>query len=153
MKFNKKQKKIMRFGAIVLFCVALILILDEVFNKKIENYVGTWLIGYKFYEGSTDDKMIYMFIQEMHLNNDNTFYTYEKLKETGNESAVSGTYEVDGDTIILKYNQNGQDRTTNLYMKKGKLCLDTSCKKYYSKDKIDKYIEKFNAGSNEDGEQ
>ena len=149
MKINKKQKTIMRIFGTILFAIALIMTLDLMFNgskKKVDQkYVGTWMIGYKFYSGKTEDNLLYSFEQELHLLKDGTFYTKEVTKKVESSSYVSGTYETSDDKITLKFEQNGKNVTNILILNEDKLCTDVSCKQYYTKDKIEKYFSMFNA--------
>ena len=150
MKFNKKQKKIMRGGALVLFSISLILILKLAFNIDVNNneneYVGTWYVGYKFYEGETKDKMLSAFSQKMTLFSNNTFEVKEIEGIEGTDTSVSGTYEINNNEITLKYKQQGDEQKTTYYFKGNKMCMDNKCERYYLKDKLE-YFEQFNAQS------
>lgn len=149
MKVNKKQKTIMKICGTILFAVALILILDQIFNgnKNIidKKYTGVWMIGYKFYSGETEEDLLHTFEQELHLNKDGTFYTKEVTKEINNGSYVSGTYEASNNKLTLTFEQNGENVTNILILKDNKLCTTVSCEKYYTKDKIEKHFSMFNA--------
>lgn len=143
MKINKKQKLIMKIFGTFLFALALVLILDLAFgiSKKInKDYVGNWKIGYKFYESKTEKNLLYTFEQELHLLKDGTFYTKEvTTPDNGSNNYVSGTYTVFENKVTLVYDQNGKEKTNILILKDNKLCLTTTCEKYYSLNKVEKY--------------
>ena len=144
MKFNKKQRTIMRVGATVLFCIALILILNEVFNKKnkTEEYIGVWIIGYKYYKDSSKSELSYELTSELHLLKDKTFYTKViSTDESKNGVQVSGTYKVDGNEITLTYDNNGKNRVEKAYLNGDKLCLSKECVRYYTKDELKVYFD------------
>ena len=148
MKINKKQKTIMKAFGTFLFVLALVLILDLAFNGKNKidkKFIGTWMIGYKFYSGETKDNLLHTFKQELHLEKDGTFYTKEITKEINNGSSVSGTYEIKDNKITLIFEQNGEEVINNLIFKDNKLCTSVKCDTYYTKDKIEKYFDNFNA--------
>jgi hypothetical protein len=150
-KINKRQKLILKVAATCLFAIALILILDLVFNgskSKISNkYVGTWEIGYAFYEGETEDNLLYTFVQELHLLKDGTFYTKEikTLDDDTESNYVSGTYETSNNKVTLNYEQSGEKKSNILTLNDNRLCLDTSCNTYYTLDKIEGYFVMYNA--------
>ena len=154
MKFNKKQKKIMRVFATILFCVVLVLLLKMLFfdRNKPKEYVGVWLIGYKYYKDSSKSELSYELTSELHLLNDNTFYTKViSTDESKNGTQVSGTYKVDGNEIILTYDNNGKKRVEKVYMNGKKLCLSKECVRYYTKDSLEVYFDmalKTNNGEN-----
>ena len=154
MKLNKKQKNIMKVGATILFSISLILILNIVFNKnKTKEYVGVWFIGYKYYKDSSKNELAYELTQELHLVNDNTFYTKViSTDETKNGKSVFGTYKIDGNEITLTYNNNESKKTEKVILNNNKLCLSKECVRYYTKDKLEVYFDmaqkKNNYGEN-----
>ena len=156
MKFNKKQRKIMRLGATVLFCVVLISLLKIVFfnrnSEKTESYVGVWMIGYKYYSDATKENLLYELTSELHLLRDKTFYTKNaSTDESKDGTAVKGTYKVDGNEITLTYDNNGKERIEKIYIDGNKLCLSKECVRYYTKDKLEVYFDiavKSNNGEN-----
>ena len=147
MKFNNKQKKIMRGGALILFSIALALILKLLFNvNTVEKgeYDGQWYIGYKYYEGNTTDKLVYVYTRKIHLFSDNTFYIEQEKSYKASDEIINGNYKIEDDVIVLKYTLNGESKEEKYYLSDNKICLDRSCSKYYTKDKIEQYIEQFN---------
>lgn len=150
-KLNKNQKRIMKIVGTILFAIALVLLLNLLFNgnkvKIDKKYVGVWKIGYKFYSGQDkSEKELYTYEQELHLLKDGTFFTKVKTTPAGNnESAVSGTYEASEDKLILLYEQNGTEKSNILEFKQDKLCTDSTCSRYYTKDKIENFFDMFNA--------
>ena len=143
MKFNEKQKKLLKIYATIIFAVVLVLVLNTLFNKnrQVKKYVGTWTIGYKFYEDNNID-LDYTFTQTLKLNKDMTFSTEEKTEpEKGLKSFVSGEYEIDGNKIILTYNQYSKKKTDTLIFNDGKLCTELSCDHYYTQDKKTTYFD------------
>ena len=149
-KINDKQRIIMRIFGTFLFALALILILDLVFNgskTKIDRkYVGTWVIGYKFYSGETDENLLYTFVQELHLEKDGTFYTKEITEpNNGNDNYVSGTFEEIDGKLVLNYTQSGTKKTNTVIFKNDKLCTSISCNRYYTKNKVSKYFDMYNS--------
>ena len=114
-KINQKQKNIMKLAGTFLFCVALILILNLIFNnndKIAKKYTGTWAIGYNFYEGETEENLLYTFVQELHLLKDGTFYTKDiTTPKNANDTSITGTYEVSNDKLIFSFKQNNEDKS------------------------------------------
>ena len=149
MKINKKQKKIMRGGALVLFSIALILILKLVFNINFNGYNdnpynGTWYIGYKYYEGDNTDKLVFVYARKLHLFSDNTFSMEIEESYVANDTIISGTYRIDDDKLTLSYTSKGQEAKEEYYLIGNKICTSRSCGTYYTRDKIEKYFEQFN---------
>ena len=144
-KINKKQKNIMRLCGAFLFAVALILSLNLIFNKnKVDSkFVGTWYMGYKYYKGETEDSKMFEFVQEIYLFNDGTFYSKGMKNNVEHEAnSVSGTYKIDGDSVILTFEDAKKTKTLNY--KDGKLCATSSCNRYYTKDKLEEYFSIYN---------
>ena len=141
-KFNKKQKKIMRFGAVVLFSVALILALSILFKKEDNSadFIGEWMIGYNIYEEGTNN-LLSKIVQKLHIVNGGTFYTDVDGENSQKvASPVSGTYTVNEDKIILTFEQLGKKTTKTLYLNKdNRLCIDNNCKQYYEKGGVQVY--------------
>lgn len=136
----KNKKIIFKIGATIFFVIALITVLKLLFNTDekmdIKRITGTWYIEYKFYEGEdTDSKEVNDFIQELHINKDNTFYTSQKNSdEKLGDSTVSGTYKISNDNVILEYKQNGSVVANTLYYNESedKLCLNPGCDTFYT---------------------
>lgn len=151
MKFNNKQRRIMRFGATALFCIILVLILDVLFNKTDESdndYVGNWYIGYDVRNKETKEteKQIK---KELVISNDGSFYTEEK-KDNKVIASVSGTYRLLDDSIILNY--YGKEKKLELFLIDGKLCMNKKCTAFFTKDKLENYFVIYNSNNNEQKE-
>ncbi|MBE6161372.1 MAG: hypothetical protein E7158_04050 [Firmicutes bacterium] len=151
MKFNKKQKKIMRLGATVLFCIALVLLLDMILNKDDNNkFIGTWYMGYEIYDKETGE-LKNKIVEELVILKDGTFYTNEKMNGEKTNTSVSGSYKINNSEIVLKYNQLNKDKSNTLHIENSKLCMNSNCNKYYTKDKLEKYFG-IRSSSNNEGE-
>ena len=150
MKFNKKQKKIMRFMATILFSIALILILKLAFNVEfdVDNnspYNGTWYIGYKYYEGNDTSKLVYVYSRKLNLFSNNKFSVEEAESYVTNDQIYNGTYKISDDKLELNYEVDGKKLKEIYYLIDDKICVERICDKYYTKNKLDKYFEQFNS--------
>lgn len=146
-KVNNK-KMYFRIGATICFSIALILILNLIFNKEneeLEAVVGTWQIGFKYYadEDTTEGKEVAEVKQELHLVKDGTFYTKQiNVKGNLSDSSVSGTYEVYGNDVVLSYEQMGKKNNITLYLKESEnqLCMNKSCSTFYKTGDLNSYF-------------
>lgn len=103
-------------------------------DKKEDNpLIGKWeqTIEYK-----SKNKVVQTISGSIEFKENHTFKTIYYDKDDKNNSLIeqNGTYSVNGNSIKIEWIENGERNTETITLDNDKLCLDSSCSNYLTKD-------------------
>lgn len=103
-------------------------------DDKESEFVGDWehYVTYK-----ENGKTQYTAYAELNLKKDGTFYFQRYYTDTPkNKTELKGTYKIKGDDLLyLYYTYEGEEDNTAVFLKNGKLCIETrNCEDYFVKE-------------------
>ena len=115
-------------------------VVDPEPNPKDSNkFVGKWEQNVQYVE---DGKVVQETYGLIEIKNDKSFKAlfYDKDDKAGTKEEIEGTYIVSGDSITLKWKEDGEYETETLDLEGKKLCLDYDCENYLVKDSYNNKI-------------
>ncbi len=104
---------------------------EEYFEPVEEGLVGTWTRKVSIKKGEVPVERYYSEF-EFKKNGNFTYYSYD-MNDRSNRVDIKGTYEEQKDKVIIEYEYDGEDQSTELYISDyGEMCVgEESCEEYF----------------------